>query len=64
MEQINIKTVNQNVVELIKIVQEMKESLEDRFLTMKEIRNIKVAEEEFKNNETISLEDLKKELDL
>jgi hypothetical protein len=64
MEQVNIETVNKNVMELMKIVQEMKEDLEDRFLTPEEEMLLEVSREEFKKGNCISLEDLKKELNV
>jgi len=64
MEEVDLNVVNRNLINLIKVVEEMREDLEDRFLTAEEARNIEIAEKELKEGKTISLEDMKKELGL
>jgi hypothetical protein len=64
MEQVSIDVVNKNVLDLIAIVQKMKEDFEDRFLTAEEELELEKAREELKQGKCISLEDLKKELNV
>jgi len=64
MEEVDLNVVNRNLINLIKVVEEMREDLEDKFLTAEEARNIEIAEKELKEGKTISLEDMKKELGL
>lgn len=60
MEQANLETINENLLRLMKVVQEMKEELEDRFLTAEEEIELEKSREEYQKSETISLEELKK----
>lgn len=60
MEQINLETLNKNVVYLTQIVESMKAEIEDRFLTAEEELKLEKSLEEFEKGETFSLEDIEK----
>lgn len=64
MESVNLETLNKNVLKLMKDVAEIKEQFEDCFLTAEEEENLEKALDELEKGETISLEDLEKELGL
>ena len=62
MEQVTLEKVNENVEMLKKVVFQIQEYIEDSFLTHEEEANLMEARKELENGETISLEDLEKEL--
>ena len=64
MEQNDLATVNKNLLALTRLVEAMREDLEDRFLTTEEVMNIEIARKELAEGKTISLQDMKKELGL
>lgn len=64
MEQLEIKMLNSSITQLRNAVENMKEELEDRFLTGNEIESINVAEDELEKGRTTSLSDLKTEIGL
>ena len=61
MEEISIKTIHKELEMVKKIVVEMKEYIEDCFLTPEEEKTVDKAREEFERGETISLEYLELE---
>ena len=64
MEQISLTKIGEDVGFLKQAIIKMQEHLDDCFLTAEESLNIEIAEEEFKNNQTTSLENMKAELGL
>ena len=64
MEQITLESVNENVESLKKMMTFMQEYLEDSFLTAEEEILVEDAVENYKNNKTKSLEDIKRKLDV
>jgi len=62
MEQVSLEKVYKELEFLRKVVVEMKEYLEDCFLTAEEEIELEKAREELKAGKTISLEELKAEL--
>lgn len=58
MEKVSLETMNQNLINLIRIVEQMKEDLEDIFLTAEEEIAVDKAREELKVGETFSLKDI------
>jgi len=61
MEKVSLETVHNDLKVLKNLVSEMKENMEDCFLTVEEEEAVEKAREEFENGETISLEDLELE---
>lgn len=64
MEQIGLAKIGEDVGFLRQAVIKIQEHLDDCFLTAEESLNIKIAEEEFENNQTTSLKDMKSDLGL
>ena len=62
MKSTSFEVLNKNVLNLMKDVAIIKEHLEDCFLTAKEEANLEKSLGELEKGETISLEDLEKEL--
>lgn len=62
MEQVTLKTMQKDMESLKKVVKEMKEYLEDCFLTAEEEENLERARKELEEGNTISLEELELEL--
>ena len=56
--------VYKEILLLKKIVLAMKEDMEDRFLTAEEEMELEKAREEFKRGECVSLDNLRKELNV
>ena len=61
MEKVSLETVHKDLEVLKKLVSEMKENIEDCFLTAEEEESVEKARKEFERGETISLEDLELE---
>jgi len=61
MEKVSLETVHRDLETLKNRVSEMKEYMEDCFLTEEEEEAVEKAREEFENGKTISLEDLELE---
>jgi|TARA_Y100000034_G_scaffold57933_1_gene70700 uncharacterized coiled-coil DUF342 family protein len=61
MEKVSLETVHEDLKVLKNLVSEMKEHMEDCFLTAEEEEAVEKAREEFEKGETISLEDLELE---
>lgn len=57
-----LEAIHKDIGILKKVVGEIKEYLEDCFLTAEEEANLEKAREELENNETTALEDLEQEL--
>lgn len=62
MEQVTLEQINENVEILKRAVFSIQEHLEDSFLTAEEEANLEAGLKELREGKTISLEDLKKEL--
>lgn len=62
MEQANFKEVNKKLEILTRMLASLKEDFEDSFLTPEEEIILEESRKEFKEGKSISLEDLKKEL--
>ena len=63
MEEITLKDVHNDLETLKKLVINMREYLSDCFLTAEEENNLEKARDELQKDETISLEELKLELE-
>lgn len=63
MEEITLKDVHNDLETLKKIVINMREYLSDCFLTAEEENNLEKARDELQKDETISLEELRLELE-
>ena len=64
MEQVNLETLNQNVLNLMRIVESIKEDIEDRFLTADEEIKLEKARKEIKEGTCKSIEDLEKKFNV
>ena len=61
MEKVSLETVHRDLEVLKNMVSEMKENMEDCFLTAEEEKNLEKGFEELEKGEAISLEDLELE---
>ena len=64
MEEATISVVNEKIEVLTKLVEGMKEFIEDSFLTAEEEISLEKNLEEFRKGDVCSLEDVKQELNV